>query len=232
MIQFNLLPDVKLEYIKAQRARRLMLAVSIIVTLAAVGLLVLLLSVQQLQKKHIDDLSDDINASTSELKSKPQIGRILTVQNQLESLGGLHAVKPASSRLFQYLNSVTPVEVSISNFSVDFVAHKATITGSAQALSNVNKYVDTLKFTTYIDANKNSNKSFSNVVLTAFGLNQGQGASGSKPATYTIDFEYDPIIFDITNDVSLQVPKQVSTRSALETPNNLFQESQNDGGTQ
>ena len=55
MIQLNLLPDVKLEYIKAQHLRRLVLSVSVLVTLAAVVILMLLLVFDLAQKKNLSD---------------------------------------------------------------------------------------------------------------------------------------------------------------------------------
>src|SRR5438270_5715427 len=111
MIQMNLLPDVKLEYIKAQRMRRLVLVVSVLVTIVSVGLLVLTLMFNVYQKHRSDNLSKNIAVESKELQDKPQIDRILTVQNQLESLTSLHSQKYAASRIFDYLNSVTPSNV-------------------------------------------------------------------------------------------------------------------------
>ncbi len=89
-MQLNLLPAVKMEYIKAQRSRRLVLSVSVIVTIAAVALLLLLLSVSGLQKKHLSDLNKDIATESNKLQNEPQINKMLTVQNQLGSLTNLH----------------------------------------------------------------------------------------------------------------------------------------------
>ena len=72
--------------------------------------------------------------------SEPQINSILTVQNQLESLTALHSTKPAVSRLFDYLNSLTPSQISITNYTSDFTQQTVTVTGSADALSTVNQF--------------------------------------------------------------------------------------------
>ena len=136
MIQFNLLPDVKLDYIKAQRSRRFVLSTSIIVSLAAVALLVLLLTVDGLQKKHLSDLNHDIASETTTLQKKPNLNKILTVQNQLESLTALHNAKPAASQLFNYLNVVTPATVSITTLNVDFTQDAINITGTADTISS------------------------------------------------------------------------------------------------
>lgn len=222
MIQMNLLPDVKLEYIKAQRTRQMAVTIASIVTIVSIAILVLLLAANGLQKKHLNDLSKDINTESSKLKSEPDINRILTVQNQLESLTQLHDGKPAASRLFGYLNQVTPTQVSINNFATDFTTQTATITGSADALSSVNTYVDTLKFTKYTtDTVTDPAPAFSNVVLTSFGVSSG---GSGKTATYTITLTYDKTIFDITQNVQLKVPSNATTtRSELNSANNLFE---------
>ncbi len=225
MIQLNLLPDVKMQYIKAQRTRNMVLSTAIIISLASVALLVLLVLVGGLQKKHISDLNKDIKSDTATLQNKPEIEKILTVQNQLQRLTELHEQKPAVSNLFGYLNQVTPTQVDITNFTIDFTAQTASITGTADSLGSVNKYVDTLKFTTFTtESDTKSQKAFSDVVLTSFGLSSG--AQGGRPATYTITLAYNPTIFDVTQKVTLSVPKLTTTRSAIEKPlEDLFQAS-------
>lgn len=221
MIELNLLPDIKLQYIKAQHHRRLVLTVAVLVTAVSVGLVVLMFSYNLLQKKNISDLNNDINRQSSQLKNKPQISKILTVQNQLEELTQLHNGKPAAARVFSYLNQVTPATVGISNFQIDFTAKTAVITGNADALNSVNKYVDTLKYTTYSNGDKDadSTKAFSNVVLSSFGLT----SDNKRAASYSITVSYDPVIFDNTQDAKFNVPNLITTRSALDKPGDLFQ---------
>ncbi|HEX5744354.1 MAG TPA: PilN domain-containing protein, partial [Candidatus Saccharimonadales bacterium] len=208
MIQLNLLPDVKMEYIKAQRQRRLVTSISVIVTVAAVGLLGLLLSIDGLQKKHLSDLSRDIKNDSAKLQGEPQIKKVLTVQNQLSSLPALHDSAPATSRLFGYLNQITPVTVNITDYSVDFAEHTMSITGTSASLASVNQYVDTLKNTSYTsDGGEDSQPAFSDVVLSNFSLNTDTQSIGSgQAANYTIDMAYDENIFDITQKVKLSVP--------------------------
>lgn len=231
MIELNLLPDVKLEYIKAQRMRRLVVSFSIVVAAVSVAALLILLFANAVQKKHINDLTKDVDQASSELKNKPGINRVLTVQNQLNSLGTMHAAKPAAPRLFTYLNQTTPNEVTISNFTIDFVGSKVSFTGSSDSLASVNKYVDTLKFTSYtIDGKEQTStpatnstqvKAFKDIVLSSFGLGQSSNGNGTT-ATYNITLVYDPVIFDNTKDVQLIVPKLTTTRSSVDNPADLF----------
>lgn len=222
MIELNLLPDVKMDYIKAQNMRRMTFTISALVTAVAVVLLGFLLSVNQLQKKHLNDLTGDIKKESAQLKGKKDINKILTVQNQLNSLTALHAAKPAVSNLFNYLNQVTPSNINISTYHADFAAYTMTITGAADSLSDVNKYIDTLKFTDYKTDDGTKARAFGNVVLSTFGINP-QVKTGTKPASYTINLSYDPAIFDITKKVELSVPSITTTRAVVDSPSDLFQ---------
>lgn len=220
MIQFNLLPDVKIEYIKAQKMRQTFLSVSVLVTIVAVVVFGLSFGANQLEKSHLNGLNKDVTTETNKLKSKDQIDRILTVQNQLNSLTTLHDGKPNVPQLFDYLNQITPDQVTINTFGIDFNLHTVTVVGGADSLTTVNKYVDTLKFTTYTsDTVTTDTKAFSNVVLSAFGIttvtgNQAQAQSSS----YTITFAYDPNIFDNKQKIVLKVPSIITTRSEVDKP--------------
>lgn len=223
MVQLNLLPDVKLEYVKAQRTRRLVFNLSILISAVAIALLVLLFVIDVAQKKHLSDLNHDVTNESNTLKAEPQITKILTVQNQLQSLTALHAAKPEVARLFNsYLDQVTPAVVHITNLSVDFNAQTVAIDGTADALSSVNKYVDTLKFTTYTTTtNTAATKAFNNIVLASFALSQNS-ADPSQAAGFNITFAYDKTIFDTAQTVNLSVPNLITTRSAIDQPGDLF----------
>jgi hypothetical protein len=219
MIQLNLLPDVKLEYLKAQRMRRLAMAISFLITAAAIAILVLLLIVEGFQKHHLTNLNNNVSTDTITLQKEPQINNILTVQNQLNSVNTLHASKPAATKLFDYMNELTPTSITVSELTIDFNAHTISITGSAPSLSSVDQYIDTLKFTTYTTGPRSGNNpAFSNVVLGEFSLSN----TSTPPASYTITASFDPAIFNITKNVSLVIPTTITTRSAREDPAQLF----------
>lgn len=223
-MQLNLLPAVKMEYIKAERVRRLVFTISTLVAIVAVALLLLMLSVDGLQKKHLSDLNKDIQTESVKLQNEPQIDKMLTVQNQLSSLTSLHASKPAAARLIDYLNQVTPASVNITDFTIDFSQQTATITGTSGSLASVNQYVDTLKNTKYAtsDNKQNFQPAFNNVVLSSFSLNTDSKDSG-QAANYTINLAYDKNIFDITQNVQLSVPHITTTRlDSNQAANDLF----------
>ncbi len=230
MIQFNLLPDVKLQYIKARRTQRLVLLSSTIVTGISIAILVVLFfGTNVLQRRHLARLHHDIETDSKKLQEIPDLNKILTVQNQLNSLTDLHAKKPVAPRLGTFLAQITPNDLSVENLEVDFANGTMSFQGAAKALSVVNKFVDTMKFTTY-KSGDDAGKAFSEVVLANFGRSdQEQGAQGTKPATYEINLKFDPVIFESTHDVALQVPNLITTRSNTEKPNALFQQAQEQG---
>ena len=221
MIQFNLLPEIKIQYIHARRQKHLVLLVSGLTIAASLVAIVTLVSIVfVIQKKSVADLNRDITAASKELKDTPNLTKMLTVQNQLGVLPQLHDQKAVASRLFGYITQSTPVEASISRLNVDFVTQSMTMSGSANTLETVNRFTDTLKFTTYHTEGepKTEQPAFSNVVLTSFGRD-------SKGASYTITFSFDPIIFSEAEEVTLTVPNKITTRSQTEQPSALFQQS-------
>lgn len=225
MIQFNLLPDVKQEYIKAKRLKHSVIVISMLTAAAALFIFVMLfLTVYVFQRQTINNLESDIDTYSSTLKGTKDLDKILTIQNQLKSLPELHDQKPVTSRLFTYVTQLTPAQVSIGNIELDYEEGTLTMSGKADSLGTINKFVDTLKFTTYsglpADASSEdktqTGKPFSEVVLTSF-------SKSDKEATYNISFKFNPIIFDSKNNITLVVPKIISTRSETEKPTELFQ---------
>lgn len=235
MIQFNLLPDVKKEYIKAKQLKRLIMSISTIAVVASLSIVFLLFSFVQFgQKKSITDLTEDIGTETASLQAIEDLDKILTIQSQLETLPELHEAKPETSRLFTYLNQVTPIEVKIGEVNVDIINKTMEIIGTGDSLAAVNKYADTLKFVEYsIGEAPERYKPFSQVITD---LNRN-----ADRASYTIVLQFDPLIFDNKLEVRLIVPDQVTTRSVTGRPsiegidqegNSLFEDADNSGGEQ
>lgn len=222
MIQLNLLPSIKLEFIKATRTKRLVTSLAVITSLVALSVMALLLvNVNVVQKRHISNLTTDIEKKVGELEAVPDIDKVLTVQNQLSVLKGLHEKKPAVERVLPYLSKLTPQAASISDTSINFTESSASIKGTADTLATINKFVDTLKFTNYrIEQGEQQKPAFSSVVLTSFSVSE-------KGVSYQMDFKFDPTIFDNTKEVELVIPNIISTRSQTEKPSDLFQAEDN-----
>ena len=210
MVQFNLLPDVKLEYIKAERTKRFVTFVSMIIGVIALGLLCLsMIIVYVVQKQMIRSLDSTIQQSNQKLSSIKDVDKILTVQNQLSTLTSLHESKPAVSRVFSYVQQTTPSKVNLNKLSLDFATSSITLGGTASSLDDVKNYADALKAATYVVADGPSQKAFSDVVLTSFSKND-------KDTTFTITSKFASDLFDITKDVKLSTSSAGANNSVFQ----------------
>lgn len=218
MIQFNLLPDIKIQYLKAKRQKHLFVLASVSASAIAIAAFVVLLTtVFVLQKKNLNDLNKDIKSTSAELQNVEDLNKILTVQNQLTALSSLHDKKVVASRLFDYLTQVTPATASISKLTIDYKLNTMVIAGASPDLSTVNTYTDTLKFTKFTaNGGQNQKDAFSNVVLKTF-------TRDPKSTTYEIALQFDPTIFSNANEIKLVVPQIITTRSQVDKPTQLFQ---------
>ena len=206
MVQFNLLPDVKRQFIKARRTKHMMTLVSMVVIAVSLFVFVLFFAnVTVVQKKSLSDLNKDIKTQTTTLKSTKNLDKILTVQNQLSTLSDLHSQKYVSSRLFGFLAQMTPAQVSLSNVTVNFDPAQRTISlaGDAPSLDVVNTYVDTFKKTTFTTTNSAvPQPAFTQVVLSSF-------SRDDKSATFTITASFDQALFSnasTSDGLALKVP--------------------------
>ncbi len=217
MIQFNLLPDSKLENVKTRSSERTILLVAVISSIAAASLLVLSILAVGVQKHSLSSADNDINRYEAQINQISGVNDILTIQNQLKTLVSLHKSEPAATRLFSYLPQITPTRASIGQLSIDFDAHTMTISGTANSLQSINEFADTLKFTVYkVGAQSTSKAAFTSVILSSF----GRDPSG---ASYTFQLKFDPALFDASQNVTLSVPQNyITTRSFTQLPNSAL----------
>lgn len=238
MITLNLLPDIKKEYLKTNRNRR------IIVVLAAVfsaGLLALVASgliyTKLVRGPHAEAQQEDITAAVAQIKETEDLDKILTVNSQLQQLPALHEQKPLSSRLLQYLLVLTPDAVSINELTINFsdeevidgVSNRFTMSGLAEEVADINILADTLKNATYvIDKESESARAFTQVAVPTYGAVSDDGGTDIGIA-FTVQAQYDPAIFAATNtELKLTVPNITSSKANQETPSLLFDTQEGD----
>jgi Tfp pilus assembly protein PilN len=216
-VQFNLLPDVKLDYEKVHRTKHQIIIIAAVVAAASVGILFIMLSFTVALNQSLKNADKDIKKYTTEVQKTPNLDDMLTVQNQLQALPGIHENKHATSRIFTYLPQITPTNVNISKSTLSFDDNKLELTGTTDSLASVNKFIDTIKYTEYqIKGSDTLTKAFPTALLTSFGVD-------AKGANYVISVDFDPILFSNKDNVTLVVPKQTTTHSVLNDPTlNLF----------
>ena len=210
MIQFNLLPDVKLQYIKTQRTKHVVMLFSFISSVAAVGLLVFLLTVVYVvQPQREGAIEKKINKTQADIKSVKDVTKMITVQNQLNTLTGLHVGKPVTSRAFGYLQQLTPASANLNKFEIDYVTSKIVVAGDAPKLEQVNIYTDALKNVYFVVDGKSDKqtKAFKDVVLKSI-------ARDNEKATFEIEMSFDPMLFNIEHAIALRVGAGINSSSS------------------
>ncbi|MBI4034741.1 hypothetical protein HY380_02475 [Candidatus Saccharibacteria bacterium] len=232
--QLNLLPDIKLTYIKQQRTRNLITTSAILISaVCLLVFLIMLVTVYGLQKKQLSNSDKSIASSTAELQQITGLNDILTVQNQLTTLSSLHKQKHHAGRIFNYLTKLTPADISVSNVSIDFKGAAMGISGTAGSAHSVNVFIDTLKFTTYRLAGQSGRPAFPSVVESSFGLS-------ALGVNFSLNIKFDPMLFSSAAVNSngqvavprLSVPSKNTTRSQLKNPTSNLFSGQSSGGQQ
>ncbi|HSE60949.1 MAG TPA: hypothetical protein VLA88_01485 [Candidatus Saccharimonadales bacterium] len=226
MIQLNLLPDLKKEFIKAQKVKALVITIAIFTTIGAVGISALLFVyvtfVQQLQVKLA---TDDITRKMQQLKGINDIDKYLTVQNQLGSLPNLHESKGIYSRLFDFMsvmNPSAPNNVSLSELQVLTEDKSIVFTGTSKSYETFNVFVDTLKhaqvtFKAGGEGEPVTDSIFEQVLVQSADLSR---SSGQPVVGFIVRTVYKDLVFDARNtDMTASVPNITTTQSVTQSPN-------------
>jgi hypothetical protein len=187
-VQFNLLPDSKLEYNRTQSTKHLVYTIAVIASIASFALMLAMLGlVDGVQKKLMDDSAKNVDKANTQFQEL-KIDKVITVQNQLQALPKLHQSKHITSRIFTYLPKVTPSNVGINSLDLDTATNKMAISGTAPSQKEVNIFIDTLKIATYKIGNSKPLPAFKNVVESGFSIN-------TTGAGYSINLDFDPQLF-------------------------------------
>ncbi|MGH7196143.1 MAG: PilN domain-containing protein [Candidatus Saccharimonadales bacterium] len=234
MIQLNLLPDLKKEYLKSQKTKAVVISTSIFVTLAALGLsVVLFIYVTFLQQIQIALATDEIKREAATLKEVPDLQKYLTVQNQLQSLPNLHNEKGMNSRLFSFLNVLNPSppnNVHLSSLQVLTADKSIVFAGSTATFETFNVFVDTLKnaevsYKEGGEGDLKTDKMFDQVLVQNSGLAR---VNNKMVVTYTVKAIYKDLVFYANNtEMTASVPNITTTQSVTQSPSGqpLFDDS-------
>jgi hypothetical protein len=213
-VQFNLLPDSKLEFNRTQRTKRLVFTIAVVSGAASLAILLIMLGiVHGVQKKLLDDAQKHVKDSSSQL-DKLDVNKIITVQNQLKTLPGLHQKKHITSRIFTYLPSITPPTVSINKLDMDLAQNTLSLSGTAGSQKDVNTFIDTLKFAKYKIGSGKQTPAFSNVVESGFSIS-------STGVDYSVNMSFDPQLFanGLRDDQGKPISPEISVdRSSFNSP--------------
>lgn len=212
-VQFNLLPDSKLEFNRTQSTKRMVFVIAILASAISLCIMLVMLGfVDVVQKKLMDDAQKRVDNSNQQLKQL-DIDKIITVQNQLKTLPGLHDKKHVMSRVFTYLPSITPPNVNISELDIDLSQNTLKLSGTAPSQKDVNTFVDTLKYATFKVGSSSPAPAFQGVVESGFGIT-------TSGVGYSIDMTFDSQLFqNIKDSQGNPVTPTISVdKSAINSP--------------
>jgi Tfp pilus assembly protein PilN len=223
MVTLNLLPDIKREYLRSQRTKRLFMIGSLLVSGVFVALAVLLaIYVFAVQRLEINGAQSGIDEAHRQLGEVADLEKMLTVQKQLEAMPGLHSQKPAMDRLFDYLSAVVPTSISLSSIDLDISGDsRAEINGFAEDFPSINAFTDSLKsaVVTY-EGGDEQIQAFNSVVVESYGVDNNN-------TSFRISLQFEPRIFDNTlKGVKMTVPNTTND----EFNEDLFNENPGEGG--
>lgn len=228
MIKLNLLPDVKLEYLHTKRVQAQVISIATIVTLAAIGLVVLLAvwvyGGQTLQKNY---LTGEIKKNETELRNVKDIDKYLTIQNQLGNITALHDAKNDFSRLLTFLptlNPSAPNNVRLTNVEVitNEAGNTLALQGEVKDYTALATFRDTL-MNAQLNYGESKERLFESVTVSTSALEQS--TAGPQVVVFRIDTIYNPnaFLFSVKNP-SVSIPLKTTTQSAQSSPD-VFGES-------
>jgi hypothetical protein len=227
MISLNLLPDVKKEFLKSQRARSKVITFAIISTIAVVaGTVVLVLYVYAGQALLLASQTNDIQAKSKTLKNVKDINKYLTVQNQLAELTSLHDNKTVMSRLMSFLpqlNPAAPHEIKLASLDVDTVSQTVTFKGTTDTYDSLTTFKDTLSNArvsySLSDGGQQSTKNLFTSVQIKTGVYAADQSTGAR-VVFEVEAVYEPDVFLFkTSSASLQQVNIDTTQSTVNAPN-------------
>lgn len=224
MIRLNLLPDVKLEYLRTKRVQAQVISTATLITLGTVALVVLLAlwvyGGQTLQKAY---LTGEIKKHSNELKAIPDIDKYLTIQNQLANVTALHDAKNDYSRLMSYLpilNPSAPNNVTLTNIELlsnELSGNALGIQGEVKDYTALATFRDTLLNAQLSYDGGTNEKLFESVTVATSSLEQS--TKGAPVVVFRIDTIYNPNAFlSSVKQPVVNVPIKTTTQSAQSSP--------------
>lgn len=231
MIEINLVPDIKQEFLRSQRLRAKVISTSIIACLAAGGVVTLLAMYMGTQAIRNALADTDINTQYNKLVTdNKDLAKVVTIQNQLTIVSSLNDKKIISSRAFDLLAAINPKapnNVKMSVITVDPTKNTLTIEGSAdEGFNAADAFKKTILNTTvaYTKDTKTSTIPLSGAV-TVSNTSFGEDATGKKVLRFKLSFTYPKeLLSNESTNVSVESPtgKIDVTDSHTGVPESLF----------
>lgn len=213
MIEINLIPDVKRELLKAQRARSVVISGAIVTSVAAVAVVAILaVFVFGVQLARGVSLDGQINTKGDELAKIEDLSAVLTIQNQLEAISTLNGDKVMASRLFGIISAITPsgddsvefsqINLAPSGFDTGVVATvsdgsnqaadgQIRLEGQTRSYDSMEAFKKRIENTSFVY--KDGDEEVTTILasnLNVTDISYGESASGQRVLRFTVSFDY------------------------------------------
>ena len=134
--EINLVPEVKLKMIKAQKMRNIVLFICILVSSIAGGVVLVLFGVKSGQDIAMASQDGRIERMSDKLNEYSELDELVTIQGQLEQLNNIANRKTVLSRVFGALGVMLyqgADEVRLSDLRVNLQTNVVNMEGQADA---------------------------------------------------------------------------------------------------
>jgi hypothetical protein len=231
MIEINLVPDIKQEFLRSQRLRARVISGSILVCLASAGVVVLLGAM--LVAQNVRDVLADSSIDTEYKKlvgNNKDLNDVVTIQNQLANISTLNDNKLMTSRTFDLLSAVNPTapnNVQMTQITVDPAKKTINVQGvSANGFNSVDALKKTILNTNvaYTGNGQDGTAALSDTVNIGK-TSLGQDSTGKQVLRFELNFIYPKELFSNTvSNVRVVTPTGTVdvTDSHTRVPDSLF----------
>lgn len=133
--EINLVPEVKMQMIQAQKIRNLVLFICIVVSVASVGAVLVLLGIKSGQDIAMASQDKKLETMSAKLMGYGELGDLVTIQGQLDRLSDIAGNKTVLSRVFGALGAMLPTTdtVQMSELRVDLETYQVRMEAQADA---------------------------------------------------------------------------------------------------
>jgi len=219
MIQINLLPDVKLKFIKTKRTERIVVFVcAIISAISIVSIIVLYLSVDVFQKNHLNSVANQITSESTTIKNDADVNKIITIQQQLKSLPALYANRNNPYEIFNILQQSTSKGITISTFNINYQTGALTFGGTTDNLLDGNVFYNQLLYATYSLDKGAQQPLYGGVTISGLSGLTSSSATNNAPINYSVKATVPVALFKNGASVVISVPNKDVTQSTLNQP--------------
>ena len=230
MIEINLIPDVKQEFLRAQRMRNAAVSFSIMIGIIAAGIVGFLALLLGAQLVHENVQKNAITSEFAKLKSINGVSDLLTIQSQLQSISVLNDNRSMTSRAFDTIVAITPSapnDVKISNVAIDPAENMMTIEGSTSSgYSATDVFRKTILNTKVTYQSDGTNETVPLTETVEMGqTSYGEDATGQRVLRFKLSFTYpEQLLSNAGKSVRVQSPTgQIDvTDSKSRVPDTLF----------